>query len=91
MKIINRTTVPLRIEVYLFVPASATRAQFVLTPNQVQVLQFNDTPPASGSLSVYQVYRIPEGGDVADECLVVPAGATVVFSSEIQTGILGTN
>ena len=91
MKIINRTTAPMHIRVYLFVPASSTRASFTLHPNQSEVLRFTDSPPSSGSLSVYEVYRYQVDESRYIERLTVPSEATIVFSSDVQTGLFGNS
>lgn len=91
MKIINRTTAPMHIRVYLFAPASSSRASFVLHPNQSEVLKLTDPPPASGSLSVYEVYRYQAEETRYAERLTVPSEATIIFSSDVQVGLFGNS
>jgi hypothetical protein len=84
MKIINRTTVPFSVSVF-HVPASSFRISVDIGPNQVEVLKFTDSPPPSGIMNVYDVYRFQHSQIV--ERLTVPEGTTIIFATDIQTGL----
>lgn len=92
LKIVNQTTYPIGYSVGKRIPTSQQIAMGVLEPNQIAAYRVdNDPKDNSDALNCgVTTYR----GDPTKpnatylETLIVPGNATIVFSTQIVTGLL---
>lgn len=92
LKIVNQTTMLLGYEVVCWTPTSQQIGKGALEPNKIVAYRIdNDPPNNTGALNctVRTYNKDPSAtGAVFLEFVNVPGNATVVFSTQIITGLL---
>lgn len=92
LKIVNQTTKPLRYVIQKTIPTSQDIAQGVLEPNQIVAYRVDNDPQNNSKATncVINTFKGEPGkaGAVFLEYVNVPGNATVVFSTQVITGLL---
>jgi hypothetical protein len=90
LKIVNQTTYEIKYDVGLRVPTSQHIAEGVLAPGHIAAYRIdNDPKDRQSALNCHvTTYRVQGDKQVWLESISVPGNATVVFSTQILTGLL---